>query len=103
MCVIMNNAHDLSSMNSIDLFRISRSKKVADISPNTVRKLHRERGLRIYYSGGASWVSKSELEALIKTSSTKTPHSRRGGRTKKCPVVIRGENLDSDRNINQGL
>ena len=92
-------------MNSPDLFRISRSKKLVDLSPNTIRKLHREFGLRIYFSGGASWVSRSELEAVIRANAKEQPKPRRRklvAQKEKCPVVIRGENLDSDRDINQG-
>jgi uncharacterized protein (DUF2461 family) len=73
----MNNALNATAVNSLDLFRISRSKKVVDLSPNTIRKLHRECGLRIYYSGGASWVSKSELEALIRRTANIQPNRRR--------------------------
>jgi hypothetical protein len=91
--------------NSLDLFRISRAKKLVDLSPNTIRKLHRECGLRIYFSGGASWVSRSELEAVIRAYAKAEPKPRRrklDAQEQKCPVVIRGENLDSDRDIDRG-
>jgi hypothetical protein len=94
------------SVNSLDLFRISRSKKRVDLSPNTIRKMHRECGLRIYFSGGASWVSRSELEAVIRAHAKAHPMPRRrkiAAQEEKCPVVIWGENQDSDKDINQGL
>jgi hypothetical protein len=102
----MKDEYHLGTVHSLDLFRISRSKKLVDLSPNSIRKLHRECGLRIYFSGGASWVSRSELEAVIRAHAKAEP-KRRGRKLvtqeEKCPVVIRGENLDSDKDINQGL
>ena len=62
--------------NSLDLFRLSKSKKVADLSPNTVRKYSEEYGLRIYYTGGAAWVSRSELEAVIRANAKTSPTPR---------------------------
>jgi hypothetical protein len=70
-------AYDSTSGNNFDLFRISRSKKVADVSSNTVRKYHREHGLRLFYSGGTTWVSKFELQALIKRiAGTQSPRRK---------------------------
>ena len=82
-----NNALSFPLANSLDLFRISRSKKIADLSPNTVRTYHRLFGLRIYYCGGAAWVSKSELEAVIKANAAAKPRSRQ---KKTLPIENRG-------------
>lgn len=72
-----NNALPFPLANSLDLFRISRAKRIADVSPNTLRKYHEEFGLRIYYCGGAAWVSKSELEAIIRNNSSLRPKARK--------------------------
>lgn len=77
----VSGMHDIalqfSAANSLDLFRISRAKKIADVSPNTIRKYHEKYGLRIYYCGGAAWVSRSELEAVIRANSATKPNSRK--------------------------
>ena len=49
-----------------DLFRLSQSKEVVDVCSNTLRQYARE-GLRLYRVGRAVFVSKSELEAFIKS------------------------------------
>lgn len=63
-------------VNSLDLFRLSKSKKVADLSPNTIRKYSESYGLRIYYTGGTAWVSRSELEAVIRANAKSSPTPR---------------------------
>jgi hypothetical protein len=50
---------------SFDLFRLTKSKEVVDLCPNTVRSLHK-RGLPFYKSGRAIFVSRTELEAFIR-------------------------------------
>lgn len=52
---------------SFDLFRLSKSKQVVDISPNTLRAYHDE-GLPFYKKGKAVFVSKAELEGFIRRS-----------------------------------
>lgn len=52
-----------------DLFRLSRSKEVVDVSANTLRSYNRE-GLPFYRQGKAIFVSKSELAAFIRFRST---------------------------------
>jgi len=51
---------------SFDLFRLSKSKQVVDLAPNTIRALNRK-GLPIYRNGRIAFVSKSELEAFLKS------------------------------------
>ena len=59
----------LEIMNSnFDLFRLSRSKQVVDLCPNTIRDYHRK-GLRLYRCGRAVFVSKQELSLFIKSGS----------------------------------
>jgi hypothetical protein len=59
----MNNSEQQTS---IDLFRLSKSKAVVDISSNTIRGYNRE-GLRFYKVGRAVFVSKSELDQFIRS------------------------------------
>jgi len=48
-----------------DLFRIGRSKRVVDISDNTIRGYIRD-GLPSYRRGKAVFVSKRELEQFLR-------------------------------------
>ncbi len=48
-----------------DLFRLSRSKEVVDISPNTLRAYHIA-GLPFYTQGKATFISKTDLIGFIK-------------------------------------
>jgi hypothetical protein len=50
---------------SFDLVRLSSSKAIVDISPNTIRKYH-DQGLQFYRQGKAVFFSKSELEEFIR-------------------------------------
>jgi hypothetical protein len=50
-----------------DLFRLSKSKDVVDVCPNTLRSYHRE-GLPFYKRGKAIFISKTELAAFIRTA-----------------------------------
>ena len=52
-----------------DLFRLSKSKDIVDVSANTLRSYNRE-GLPFYRQGKAIFISKSELEAFIRFRST---------------------------------
>jgi len=56
-----------------DLFRLSRSKEVVDVCPNTLRAYFKE-GLRFYQRGKAVFVSKSELRNFITA-----PVKKKGG------------------------
>jgi hypothetical protein len=58
----MNNT--LQSTSS-DLVRISKSKKIVDVSPNVIRKMATQ-GLRTYNMGKARFFSRSEFEAFIR-------------------------------------
>lgn len=55
---------------SFDLFRLSRAKEIVDLAPNTVRKLVRDHGLRIYWLGRVAMVSKTELAVTLKMASS---------------------------------
>jgi hypothetical protein len=59
---------------SFDLFRLSKSKKAVDLCPNTLRA-YNEEGLNFYRRGKVVFISKSELEAFIKTRATMQPSS----------------------------
>jgi hypothetical protein len=48
-----------------DLFRLSRSKSIVDLAPNTLRSFNRE-GLRFFRCGKAVFVSKQELADFIR-------------------------------------
>lgn len=50
---------------SFDLFRLSKSKAVVDICPNTLREYSKQ-GLKFYKRGKAVFVSKTELEQFIR-------------------------------------
>jgi hypothetical protein len=50
---------------SWDLFRLSKSKSIVDLVPNTLRDYH-DRGLPFYRQGKVVFVSKSELETFIR-------------------------------------
>ncbi len=49
---------------AFDLFRLSKSKEVVDVCPNTLREYNR-RGLPFYHRGKAIFVSKIELARFI--------------------------------------
>jgi len=56
---------DQNGGNGFDLFRLSISKDVVDVSPNTLRSYNRQ-GLPFYRRGKAVFVSKAELAAFIR-------------------------------------
>lgn len=51
-----------------DLARLTRSKELVDLAPNTIRKFAKE-GLPLYRNGKAVFFSKAELEAFIRSRS----------------------------------
>jgi len=53
-----------SSTSCFDLFRLSKSKQVVDICPNTLRA-YNNHGLPFYHRGKAIFVSKAELATFI--------------------------------------
>jgi hypothetical protein len=64
-----------SADTGFDLFRLSKSKEVVDVSANTLRSYNRE-GLPFYKQGKAIFVSKTELAAFIRFRSTVTQRSQ---------------------------
>jgi hypothetical protein len=48
-----------------DLFRLSKSKIVVDLVPNTLREYH-DQGLPFYRRGKAVFISRTELNAFIR-------------------------------------
>ena len=54
-----------TSETSFDLFRLSKSKAVVDVSPNTLRSYFKQ-GLPFYKRNKAVFVSKSELASFIR-------------------------------------
>jgi DNA-binding transcriptional MerR regulator len=62
----------VSPVAGFDLFRLSKAKRIVDISPNTIRAYH-EQGLPLYTpSGGRSvFVSKAELDSFIRNRTHK--------------------------------
>lgn len=61
---------------NFDLFRLSKSKRVVDLSPNTLRDYF-QRGLKAYRCGKPVYVSKSELSDFI----------RSGGPSRPCQAI----------------
>jgi hypothetical protein len=57
---------------SSDLFRLSKSKVVVDVCPNTLRSYIRD-GLPCYRRGKAIFVSKTEFEQFIRAGVTQSP------------------------------
>jgi hypothetical protein len=60
---------------SFDLFRLSKSKVMVDLSPNTLRAYNRE-GLTFYRQGKAVFVSKNELTEFIRFRSPTRPSNK---------------------------
>lgn len=65
-----NFEKQLSTPQNFDLFRLSKSKSVVDVCPNTIRTWANE-GLNIYRCGKAIFVSKLETEAFIRARAAK--------------------------------
>lgn len=53
------------SAESFDLFRLSKSKEVVDLAPNTLRAYH-DNGLPFYKNGKTVFVSKTEVATYIR-------------------------------------
>ena len=64
---LTNNVQS-SEAASFDLFRLTKSKDIVDVCPNTIRAFAKK-GLRIYKAGKAAFVSKAELAAFIRGAS----------------------------------
>ena len=56
----------MQNLAQFDLFRLSKSKKEADLAPNTVRA-YAKQGLPIFKVGRSCWVSRTELANFIRT------------------------------------
>jgi len=56
----------LAAGRTFDLVRVTHAKEAVDVCSNTIRAYSR-RGLRLYRAGKATFFSKSELEAFIKS------------------------------------
>ena len=54
------------STESFDLFRLSKSKEVVDLAPNTLRTYHTDGGLPFYRNGKTVFVSKAEVATYIR-------------------------------------
>ena len=66
----MKLADSLQPANGFDLFRLSRSKAVVDVCPNTLRAYFKA-GLPYYRMGKAIFVSRSQLQAFIVTQANR--------------------------------
>jgi hypothetical protein len=60
-----NTVQPNSPTSEFDLFRLSKSKDVVDVCPNTLRNYFTQ-GLPFYKKGKAIFVSKSELANFIR-------------------------------------
>lgn len=60
--------HNHTAAELFDLFRLSKSKEVVDLAPNTLRAFHK-RGLPFHRQGKAVFVSRRELNEFIRSNS----------------------------------
>jgi len=67
----MNNNIASQSHFDFGLVRLSKSKSIVDICPNTIRRFASE-GLPIYRNGRAVFFSKAELESFIRTQAVRS-------------------------------
>lgn len=51
---------------SFEMFKVAHSSREVGLSPNTIRKLSREAGLRLYKVGKIVFASRSEVVAFMK-------------------------------------
>lgn len=65
MSAILKNVAQSNEAACFDLFRLSKSKDIVDICPNTLRTYFRA-GLKFYRQGKAVFVSKQELAGFIR-------------------------------------
>ena len=59
---------------TFDLFRLSKSKAVVDLAPNTIRAYFME-GLPFYKRGKAIFVSRTEVEAFLRSETDQPKRS----------------------------
>lgn len=71
---------------SFDLFRLSKSKQVVDLSPNTLRD-YQERGLRFYQCGKPIFISKIELANFIRSGGPMRPRKSASPKRHKTRVA----------------
>jgi hypothetical protein len=64
------DTQDRQPGDSYEMFRISRSKEIVDLCPNSLRKFHQQ-GLPFYKRGKSVFISKTELTAFIRAGATK--------------------------------
>jgi hypothetical protein len=64
------DTQDRQPSDSFEMFRISRSKEIVDLCPNSLRKFHKQ-GLAFYKRGKSVFISKTELAAFIRAGATK--------------------------------
>ena len=57
------------SETSFEMFRLSLSKQIVDVCPNTLRSYFKQ-GLPFYQRGKAVFISKTELAAFIRGKAT---------------------------------
>jgi hypothetical protein len=60
-----SNVVQSAPMVGFDLFRLSKSKDIVDVCPNTLRSYFKA-GLPFYRKGKAIFISKAELGAFIR-------------------------------------
>ncbi len=63
-----NHAHQSTPVGGFDLFRLSKSKDIVDISPNTLRDFNRRGHLNFYRTGKATFVSRAELDQFSRSN-----------------------------------
>ena len=65
----MNNQNQNAAA-GFDLCRLSKSKALVDLAPNTIRSYAKE-GLSLYRKGRAVFFSRAELDQFIRASAAK--------------------------------
>lgn len=60
-----SSASAVTANQGFDLIRLSKSKSVVDLVPNTIRAYH-ENGLPLYRMGKVVFFSKTELDSFIR-------------------------------------
>lgn len=57
--------NESQNLAGFDLFRLSKSKEIVDLAPNTLRAYNRQ-GLPFYRKGKAIFISRAELGSFIR-------------------------------------
>ena len=70
------------SETSFEMFRLSKSKEIVDVCPNTLRSYFKQ-GLPFYKRGKAVFVSKAELAAFIRRGDALPDQGRTNCRHKR--------------------